>query len=156
VGNEPTPVVSKQPTRRVAKFDIQRPQLAARGQKVVVAFTDAGKVKSKLSPDAGVSWSGPTLLVGTGSNKAPSRAYSVDMAGQRIVVEAVGNRAGALTRQRIQSFNLGGSWSSRPYGHNGDRVGALLRKKSGDILLREAWHNNGSDFDTLRSQYETN
>jgi hypothetical protein len=155
VGDEEVPVVSKQPTRRMAKSDIAKPQLAARGQKVVAAFTDRGKVKSKLSLDQGLTWSGPTLLVGVGSERAPSRAYSVDLAGSRIVVEAVGNSAGDLTRQRIQSYNLGGSWSSRPFGHKGDRVGALLRKPNGDILLREAWHNNGSDLDTLRGQYET-
>ena len=141
----------------VAWKDVRNPQLAARGQKVVLAYSDAGKVKAKLSADLGASFGGATTLVRAGSIANPSRAYSADVVGDRVVLEVSANRKGKLTPQRIQSTDDGASWATRDFGHIGARVGALLKQKGKAPVLMEAWHNNAPkpSADTLRAKYET-
>lgn len=154
VSGSGTPTITPNPTTTVAFKDARLPQIAARGKRVVVAYTDAGKVKAKLSKDRGAHYGKASKLIGNGTVSRPSRTHSVDTIGTRIVIEASANKKGTLTPRRIQSNDLGSSWNSREFGHNGSRVGALLRKKNKPTRLMEAWYNNGS-VDTLRASYET-
>jgi hypothetical protein len=148
------PNVVKKPTKRLARGDIRWPQIGMRGQRIVLAYTDAGKVKARLSTDGGASFAAADTLVNTGGLRRPSRAYSADIAGQRVVVEAVARKAGGQTPQRIQSRNGGQAWDARPFGNVGARVGALRKTTGDDSVLIEAWQNNASGMDTLRAQYE--
>ncbi len=148
------PSITPNPTTTIAFEDARFPQIAARGSRVVVSYTDAGKIKVKLSKNRGGSYGKATKIVGNGTINKPSRSHSVDIIGSRIVVEASANKQGAFTSRRIQSQNLGSTWKTQDFGNNGARVGALLRKKGKDPKLMEAWHNNGS-VDTLRASYET-
>jgi hypothetical protein len=149
-----TPSVDPQPATTVAFNDARFPKIAARGQRVIVAYTDAGKIKTKLSTDRGASYGKADRIVANGSISKPSKTHSADILGTRIVVEASANKKGNLTPRRIQSMNTGSSWSSRDYGHKGARVGALMRKKGKDPVLMEAWHNNAAQGDTVRASYE--
>jgi hypothetical protein len=146
--------IDPQPVRTISFKDAYLPQLTASGQRVAVAYTDAGKIKTKISTDLGGTYGKATQIVGVGTISKPSRAHSIDMIGTRIVVEASANRKGQLTPRRIQTLNVGSSWSSRDYGHNGARVGALMRQPDAKPMLMEAWHNNGSQADTVRASYE--
>ena len=138
----------------LAEEDALRPQVAARGQKVVVAFTDAGKVKVVVSENSGARFGEPTVLIRSGSRADPSEAHSVDVSGPRIVVEAAASSGGAFTPQRISTNNSGATWNARSFGHVGARVGALRKTSPSDSLLVEAWQNNDAGVDTLRAQYE--
>ncbi len=149
-------IISQGPPSTVAWGDVKAPQMAARGNRLVLAYSDAGKVKAKLSTDVGASFGGPKVLVPSGSIRNPSRAYSADVIGGRIVVEAGANKKGKVVPQRIQSTDAGATWSTRTFGHIGGRVGALLKKKGQAPLLMEAWHNNAPNPspDTLRAKHE--
>jgi hypothetical protein len=153
VSDAPRPVIDREGTMVLASGGTRDPQIAARGPDVVVAYSDGGKVKVRLSGDHGASFGEPELLIGTGTVRSPSRAYSVDRIGSRIVLEAAASKDGTLKPRRIESTNAGGAWVTRGYGHNGARMGALW--KSGDASrLAEAWQNNAPGDDTLRAQYE--
>lgn len=145
--------ISPRPTETLAFKDARFPQITARGKQVAVAYSDAGKIKVKLSKSKGASYGKASTIISNGSISRPSRPHSIDMIGSRIVVEASANQQGTLSPRRVQSTNLGASWSSRQFGHNGSRVGALMRKKNGTPRLMEAWYNNGAT-DTLRASYE--
>ena len=148
-----TPSINPQDALTLAFKNAVGPQLSARGKRVVLAYTDAGKVKAKMSADLGATFSKASIL-SPGTNSKPGKAYSVDVNGDRIVVEAAANNNGKLIPQRIQSQNGGSSWGTRTFGHKGARVGALLKKKNGTTKLMEAWHNNATPRDTLRAQFE--
>jgi hypothetical protein len=149
-----TPDVTKQETVKVSTGDGAAPQLASRDQKVVIAYSDAGQLKIRLSKDAGESFDRPELLDRAGSPADPSQAYSVAVSGKRVVVEASSNKDGTLTPQRIQSENFGATWGSVPFGHVGARVGALRKVTTRASLLVEAWQNSSDALDTLRAQRE--
>jgi hypothetical protein len=146
--------VAPQAAQTVAFKDTRQPQIAARGERVVVAYTDAGKVKTKLSDDVGATFGRADQLLGAGSLSKPSKVHSVDVVESRIVVEASANNKGKLTPKRIESQNLGSTWTTRDFGHKGARFGAFMREKDAQPLLMEAWHNNGSPKDTVRASYE--
>ena len=150
-----TPVVTPQEASTIAFKDARFPQLAARGQNLALAYSHGGKVKVKRSNDLGASWSGGTRVMGAGSVSKPSKPYSVDVSGDRIVVEAGANKNGQFLPRRVQSLDGGSSWNVREYGHKGVRVGALLNRNEKPPLLMEAWHNNDAvATDTLRAQFE--
>ena len=105
---------------KLAAGDALYPQVAARGQKVVVAYTDAGKVKARVSGDGGTHVRRPSLVVGTGHGRAPSQAHSADVSGSRIVVEATASTAGIAdaaahlrrtTRARPGRRATSGTWA---------------------------------------------
>jgi len=148
-----TPDISPQDAVTLAFKNAVGPQLTARGKRVVLAYTDAGKVKAKMSEDLGATFSKASVLA-PGTISKPGTVYSVDVSSDRIVVEAAANNNGKLVPQRIQSRNGGTSWGTRTFGHKGARVGALLKKKNGVTKLMEAWHNNARPKDTLRAQFE--
>ncbi len=144
------------PSNLVAQSDIKGPQMAARGNQVAVAFSDAGKVRAKFSSDLGVTFDTGKKLVGAGSLRHPSRAYSADVVGDRIVFEASANKKSGATPQRVESRDGGATWDTSAFGHNGARVGVLLKMSGQTPLLMEAWHNNAKapKADTLRAKYE--
>lgn len=148
-----TPDIDPQEVVVIAYKDAVGPQLAARGKRVVLAYTDAGSIKTKISKDLGATYAKANIL-GNGTRADPGTVYSVDVNGDRIVVEGATNNNGKLNPKRIQSRNGGSSWSTQTFGHKGARVGALLKKKTGAPRLREAWHNNAAVTDTLRAQFE--
>lgn len=148
------PAITRQPAVRLAAKDVQLPQVASRGQKVVVAYSDAGKIKARVSGDDGETFDEPALVVSTGSRKAPSRVHSADLSGPRIVVEVSASQGGLITPQRVQSDDLGVTWQSSSFGHVGARVGALRKTSPTSSVLAEAWQNNAPGPDTLRAQIE--
>jgi hypothetical protein len=148
------PAISRQSSVRLAAKDVQFPQVATRGQKVVIAYSDAGKVKTRISGDSGARFDKPAVVVGTGSRKSPSRVHSADVSGPRIVLEVSASQGGLVTPQRIQSTDSGATWQSSSFGHVGARVGALRKTSPTSSLLAEAWQNNAPGPDTLRAQVE--
>ena len=56
IGGGDSIVVAPQAATTIAFKDARLPQMAARGQRVVVAYTDAGKVKTKLSDNLGATY----------------------------------------------------------------------------------------------------
>lgn len=150
-GDEPT--VTRSKIINIARKDASWPQVAARGSHVVVAYTDNGKVKVKTSDDGGASFSPPNKIVPHGKKATPSRAWSLDIRGDRIVVEAERRAAGTRSPVRVQSFDYGSSWQTTAFGHKGSRYGALQTVGEGSSL-KEAWHHNGPSADKLRAQYE--
>jgi hypothetical protein len=157
VGPEADPVITKGPTVTLARRDAGLPELAVRGQKVALAFSDAGKLKVRLSGDLGETFGSADLLLGAGDLKTPSRATSVTISGERIVIEALKKQPrGAsepLAPVRIQA-DQGSGWSSLQLGNRGARVGALRKVNFETSFLVEAWHDNGEDVDRLRGQVE--
>ncbi len=149
-------VVTQAKPRVIASSGVKWPQMAARGNKVALAFSDAGKIKAKLSRDVGESFGDPSLLASSGSIKNPSKVYSADVVGDRVVFEAGVNKRGATTPVRYQSTNFGKTWGAANFGHIGSRVGALMKRKGVPPLLMEAWHNNAPSPkpDTLRAKFE--
>jgi hypothetical protein len=144
--------------KSIAWNDIKYPAMAARGKRLVVAYSDAGKVRAKMSRNLGQTLSGPRALSKTGGLKNPSRAYAIDVAGDRIVstVGIYSKAANKVTPARLVSGNFGEKWSTRTFGNVGARVVALLKKKNQNPIFREAWHNNApkGSSDTLRARYE--
>jgi len=138
--------------------DVKHPVMATKGDRLVVAYSDAGRVKAKTSKDLGTSYSKPHVLAKPGGTKNPSRPYSVDVVGNRIVTTAgiYSAAAGRVTPKRISSSDFGGSWKTASFGNVGARVAALLKVKGQGPLLMEAWHNNAPKgySDTLRARYE--
>ncbi len=158
IGKGIPPNVTGQATQSIAFSGISDPVMAALGQRLVVAYSDAGKVKVEISDDLGATFSNAKSLINTGNAKHPSRPYSLDVVGKRIVLEAGAwsKDDSRLLPRRVQSTDSGATWGSRAYGHKGTRVGALLRGANKSSQLMEAWHNNapkGSN-DTLRARYE--
>lgn len=140
-------------TRRLAWRDVERPKLAARGRSVVLAYTDGGEVKVRTSQDRGASF-GPAERLANGSVQAPSRARSVSLSGQRIVVEAIDRSSGQRVPTRLESPDLGVSWSGLAFGHVGARLGALQKIDYRTSRLMELLHHDGSGGDTLRARHE--
>ena len=154
IGNGADPQVSKRATRRLAQGDISSPQIGLRGQQIVLAYTDVGRVKARLSDDGGASFAAARTLVSSGGRTKPSRAYSADIAADRVVVEVLASDQGESTPQRVQSQDGGQTWNARSFGNVGPRVGALRKTTGDNSLLVEAWQNNAPGTDTLRAQYE--
>jgi len=152
VGGGAEPEIIRDPVVNVAKADALWPQLAVHAERVALAYTDAGKVKVRVSTDGGASFGPSDKIIAVGKKGKPSRPWSIDIKGQRVVVEAGRNVSGTTTPVRVQTVDLGGSWQTSTFGHKGARYGALQRVGDSSSL-KEAWHNNGSQ-DTLRAQHE--
>ena len=158
IGDGIPPAVNGHALQTIATREVREPVLAALGQRMVVAWSGNGKVKAKTSANLGKTFGGSKILIGTGGLKHRSRPYSIDVVGDRIVVEAAAwaKATGKYTPQRIQSLDGGKTWGTRSYGHAGGRYGALLRGADKSSSLMEAWHNNApkGSRDTLRARYE--
>jgi hypothetical protein len=149
--------ISGKPLKTIVWKDVQHPRMAAKGKRLVVAYSDRGKLRAKVSQDLGETLSRPTTLARTGGLGNPSRAHSADVVGDRIVATArVYSKAAGYQPQRIESSDFGSSWATRTFGNVGIRVAALLKKQGRDPLLMEAWHNNAPRgfADTVRASYE--
>lgn len=146
------------PLKTIAWNDVRNPAMDARGKRLVVAYSDAGKVRLKSSTDLGETLSKTRTLARTGGIRNPSQPYSVDVMGDLIVTTAgiYSKAAGKVEPYRMISDDFGQRWRKRSFGNVGPRLAALLKKKNQAPLLVEAWHNNaakGSD-DTLRARYQ--
>jgi hypothetical protein len=137
---------------------VSKPRLATKLNRLAVVYSDAGKVKAKLSKDRGVSLSKPYVLASTGGTRNPSYPYSVDVVGGRVVTTAAvyTPATGKTVSKRISSSDFGRSWNTLTFGNRGARVDALLKVKGQPTRLMEAWHNNAPQraADTLRARYE--
>lgn len=150
--------VTNQPLKTIAWKDIKYPVMDARGKRLAVIFSDAGKVRVKTSKDLGETLTSPRTLASTGGIKNPSRAYSLDLVGDRVVATlgVYSKATDSVTPQRLTSSTFGQKWSKRNFGNKGARYAGLLKKKNQRPLLVETWHNNapkGSN-DTIRARYE--
>lgn len=159
IGKGAAPSLTRRATIRLATRDAVRPQVAARGKKVVVAYADDGKLKAKVSKNRGGAFGKASQLLGSGNVKQPSLATSVDLSGTRIVVQAMRKQPSGAgpTRVpvRLESSNTGTTWSSpEEFGNRGQRVSALQKLSSSNSLLKEAWHDDGPAIDLLRVQRE--
>ncbi len=139
--------------RGLAWSDVEQPVLTARGRKVAVAYSDAGALKLRLSDDAGASFGGAESLA-DGTSQKPSRARSISLSGTRLVVEAIDRSGGGRVPARLESTDLGSSWSGLVFGNDGVRLGALQKVSYGESRLKEVLHDDGSRVDTLRARYE--
>ncbi len=149
--------ISGEPLKTVVWKAVQHPQMAAKWNRLVVAYTQRGKIRAKVSKDQGETLSRPTTLVRTGGARNPSKAQSIAVVGDRIVATArVYSKASGYEPQRIESSTFGEEWSTRTFGNDGARRAALLKTKGQQPLLIEAWHNNApkGSLDTLRARYE--
>jgi hypothetical protein len=150
--------ISQHPLQTIAFNDIKNPVVTARGKRLAVAYSDAGKVRVKTSTDAGVTLGSPHTLANTGSIRNPSRAYSIDVVGDQLVATAgvYSKATEAITPTRYTSSTFGEKWSTRTFGNRGARMASLLKTKAQGPLLREAWHDNApkGQNDTLRARYE--
>jgi hypothetical protein len=159
IGSGADPTIKPRKTQRIAVRDAVLPKLAARGKKVVLAYSDDGKLKVRTSRDSAGSFSTATTLLNAGSVKVPSRATSASLSGSRIVIEALkklpsgGSRTHAPVR--IESTNLGGIWvPSSEFGNRGPRMAALRKVNNSVSRIIEAWHDDGASVDVLRAQRE--
>jgi hypothetical protein len=152
--NSITPV----PIKTIAWNDVKFPETKARGKRLVVAYSDAGKVRVKTSRDLGDSFASARTLANTGGVKNPSVPWSIDVAGDRLVatVGAYDKANGKLAPMRMTSSTYGARWSKRTFGNTGARVAAFLKRPNLPSKLQEAWHNNAPKKapDTLRARYE--
>ena len=150
--------VTTNPLKTIAWKDVKYPVMDARGKRFAVAYTDAGKVRVKTSKDLGETLGRARTLAGTGGIKNPSRAYSLDLMGNRIVstLGVYSKAAGKVTPQRLTSSTFGEKWSKSTFGNIGARYAALLKKKNTSPLFVETWHNNApkGSRDTIRARYE--
>jgi hypothetical protein len=154
LGRGADPRITKGRKRRLATGDIRYPEIGLRGNNIVVAYTDVGRIRARISRNGGGTFAQSDVIVGTGGRRKPSRAYSVDISGERIVIDALASRQGEQTPQRIQSRDGGDTWSRRSFGNVGVRVAALRKTSTNGSVIVEAWQNNASGTDTLRAQYE--
>jgi hypothetical protein len=138
----------------MASSDTGRPQVAARGLSTVVAYTDNGKAKARVSADGGITFAPASVVIGTGSVASPSEVHTADVSGARIVIEATASKNGELTPVRVESVDGGATWATRSFGNVGARVGALSKDTQTTSILIEAWQNNSPGSDTIRAQYE--
>jgi hypothetical protein len=148
------PDVMPGPVETMASSDTGRPQVAARGLSTVVAYTDNGKAKARVSADGGITFAPAATVIGTGSVASPSEVHTADVSGARIVIEATASKNGELTPVRVESVDGGATWATRSFGNVGARVGALSKDTQTTSILVEAWQNNSSGSDTIRAQYE--
>jgi hypothetical protein len=148
------PDVMPGPVETMASSDTGRPQVAARGLSTVVAYTDNGKAKARVSADGGITFAPASVVIGTGSVASPSEVHTADVSGARIVIEATASKNGELTPVRVESVDGGATWATRSFGNVGARVGALSKDTQTTSILIEAWQNNSPGSDTIRAQYE--
>ena len=149
--------ITGEPLETIVWKTVKHPHMAAKWNRLVVAYTQRGKVRAKVSQDQGETLSSPTTLVRTGGVRNPSKAQSIAVVGDRIVATArVYSKATGYELQRITSPDFGTTWDRRTFGNDGARRAALLKTKGQAPLLVEAWHNNAprGARDTLRARYE--
>ena len=150
--------VSTNPLKTIAWKDIKYPVMDARGKRLMVGYSDAGKVRVKSSTDLGATLAAPSTLASTGGIRNPSRVYSIDMIGDRVVATlgVYSKASGKVTPQRLTSGNFGEKWSKRTFGNIGARYASLIKKKKTSPLIVETWHNNApkGSKDTVRARYE--
>jgi hypothetical protein len=149
--------ISGEPLKTIVWKTVKHPQMVAKWQRLVVAYSQRGKIRAKVSKDRGETFSSPTTLVRTGGARNPSKAQSIAVVGDRIVATArVYSKAAGFKPQRVASSDFGETWTRRTFGNNGARRAALLKQKGQPPLLMETWHNNAprGSRDTLRARYE--
>ena len=134
--------------------DVTSPQMAARGQKVALDCTGAGKAKAKLSSDLGASFGEVTRLGQTGLHQGADQGLLRHVVGDRVVFEFGVNKKGVIAhappvdrwRQELGRAHVG---------HIGARIGTLLKKSQrharGGVVQRR--RQNGTD--TFPAKYET-
>ncbi len=153
-----TSTIGVHPVKTIGWKDIKYPELSARGTRLVVAYSDAGKVRAKTSRDLGQTFAGPLTLANTGGIKNPSRPYSIAVMADRIVatVGVYSQAAGTVAPYRMTSSTFGDTWAKSKFGNKGAREIALLKRAGKAPQFVEAWHNNAPKgyADTLRSRYE--
>ncbi len=146
------------PLEAIAWKDVRFPVMDARGKRLVVSYSDAGKVRLRTSRDLGETFSSPRTMASTGGLKNPSRPYSIDVVGDRIVTTSgiYSKAAGKVRPYRMVSNDFGAAWSKSVFGNVGPRLAALLKKKNQGPTFVEAWHNNAAkgSNDTIRARYE--
>jgi hypothetical protein len=156
-GTDPGAIVGY-PLQTIARKDITDPVMDARGQRLVVAYSDAGKVRYRTSTDLGQTLAGPRALATTGGIKSPSRPYSIDVVADRVVATAgiYSKASGQVTPHRMISNDFGQNWNTQAFGNLGARVAAQSATRNQAPRLVEAWHNNADEpaDDTLRARYE--
>lgn len=150
--------ISSQPLKTIAWKDVRFPVMDARGKRLAVSYSDAGKVRLKTSRNLGETFSGAMTMASTGGIKNPSRPYSIDVVGDRMVTTTgiYSKAAGKVRPFRMISDDFGATWSKSAFGNVGARKAALLKRKNQGPTFVEAWHNNAAKGanDTIRARYE--
>ena len=157
-GVAPDNSITGLPLQTIAWNDVRYPQMKARGKRLAVAFSDAGKVRIKTSRNLGETFSSARTLANTGGIKNPSVPWSIDVVGDRIVttVGVYKKGSGKVSPVRMTTSTFGDRWSKRSFGNVGARMAAFLKRPNQPNKLQEAWHNNAAkgSADTLRARYE--
>jgi hypothetical protein len=159
IGSGGDPTIQPRATERLGFRDAVKPELTARGEKVVLAYSDDGKLKVRISENLGGSFSAAETLLNQGTVKVPSYPTSATMSGSRIVIQALkklpNDAARTYAPVRIQTSNLGDSWGQSPeLGNRGIRVAVLRKVNNAVSRLNEAWHDDGPSGDVIRAQRE--
>ena len=102
VGDGADPPITRSGSVKLAAGDALYPQVAARGKKVVVVYTESGKVKARVSGDTGTTVRRAQPRGRQGSRGAPSQAHSVDV--QRLAHRRRGH--GQRCRRRHPAAHL--------------------------------------------------
>lgn len=134
---EPGPVLEL-----MAGKDVRAPQIAALGQRVVVAYVRAGQTHVRVSDDVAASF-GPRIIVSRFCRdclEGGSLPQSVAVRGSLILVEVL-RVAGTPPGYQGVAFltrDGGASWEKRSTGFGGARRGVLLSH----AVFAEAWDNH--------------
>jgi hypothetical protein len=135
VGPGPDSLVTAHPP--VTLFDAldgHDPVLAADGPDVALAYSRGEDLWVRFSADSGMTFGDEERLLDLDPGHT-TRATSIDMRGDRVVIEA---DAGG-DRYRLDSPDLGVSWAVIPV-PGGVRFGAFMRL-GGSHLLAESWRS---------------
>jgi hypothetical protein len=136
----------------MAGKDVSTPEIAALGQRMVVAYTRAGQTHLRTSDDVATSF-GPRIIVSRYCRDCPeggSHPQSVAVRGHLILVE-VTRVAGVPPGYEGVAFlsrDGGASWEKRSTGWGGSQRGVLLSHS----LFAEAWdthYYNGDPYSQL-------
>jgi hypothetical protein len=122
------------------------PELASAGDRVVLAYADAGDTRLLVSGNLGGTFGSPTVVVNAPCTacEAGSVPMSADVLGPWILVEALlFGPAGDRSRGYL-SDDGGDSWSRTPLHDGAAMVGGLFRP-DGLLSIAEAWDDSRRD-----------
>jgi hypothetical protein len=144
VGPGPDSTVTAHPTITLPDMPeyIAKPELAAHGDMVLLAYTTEADLFVRRSFDGGMTWTAREKLRDSPyPSEVEASAQSADVRGAKMVINAA-HPAGVFEidspQFRFRSSTAGADWSMDSLGGDGYRVGQFIRA-GGALRLAEAW-----------------